>query len=98
MTYLVSSAAPDGVRSEASFADIEDALRAAKMVNPGLARINDLVSREWWIFQNGMELRGEEAAAAFEDFERAQRAINSRRRRGGPALRGDTDRPTITPS
>lgn len=71
MTYLVSSKSERGVGYEV-FATFEEALRVAKAFHDGLALILDQVSRQHWIYLEGVELQGEAATKAFREFTESQ--------------------------
>ena len=68
MTYLVSTKDREGTKRARTFQGISDAVEFASAF-PGLVRIQDLTSRENWIFLNGSELRGEPGATALREFE-----------------------------
>ena len=71
MAYIAASRAPDGSRGASSFTDREEALAAGKSFSPGLVVVSDLDSSEWWIFRDGVEITGDEAAEAVMEFQRA---------------------------
>ena len=68
MTYLVSSKDREGTKRARTFQSVADAVEFATSF-PGLVRIQDLASRENWLFLNGDELRGERGATALREFE-----------------------------
>jgi len=68
MTYLVATKPAEGTKRARTFQEIQDALDYAS-TTPGLVRIEYLDSREFWIFRDGVELKGEEGQAALLEFE-----------------------------
>jgi hypothetical protein len=68
MTYLVATKAADGSKSARTFQEVREAVEFAR-ASSGLVRIQDLVSRENWIFRDGVQLEGDEGTAALREFD-----------------------------